>query len=137
MITPSSIALIGFIAWTLLLLVLMEAIRTQLVLRRKVPANGFSPDNTGLSPFMQRLARTHANCLEGLPVFGGLLLVAIATGRSSITDPLAYLFLACRVFQSLVHLASVSPTGFILRFTALAAQMSISEDWVFRLLIPA
>ena len=37
MITPSSIALIGFIAWTLLLLVLTEAIRTQLVLRRKVP----------------------------------------------------------------------------------------------------
>ena len=28
------------------------------------------PDNANLSPFMQRLARTHANCLEGLPIVG-------------------------------------------------------------------
>lgn len=137
MTTPSSIALIGFIAWTLLLLVLMEGIRSQLVLRRKVPANGFAPDNAGLSPFMRRLARAHANCLEGLPVFGGLLLVAIATGRGSITDPLAYAFLACRVFQSLVHLASLSPTAVTVRFTAFALQMGIGAYWVFRLLVPA
>ena len=91
MTSPSSIALTGFIAWALLLLVLMEVIRAQLVLRRKVPANGFTPDNAGLPPFMQRLARAHANCVESLPVFGGLLLVAIATDRVSVTDSLAYL----------------------------------------------
>lgn len=78
MITHSTIALTGFITWALLLLVLMEVMRTQLVLRGKVPANGFTPDNANLSPFMQRLARAHANCVESLPVFGGLLLVAIA-----------------------------------------------------------
>ena len=137
MITPSSIALIGFIAWTLLLLVLMEVIRSQLVMRRKVPANGFTPDNASLSPFMQRLARAHANCLEGFPIFGGLLLVAIATSRTSITDPLAYVFLACRVFQSLVHLASLSPTAVTVRFAAFAAQMGIGASWVFRLLVSA
>jgi uncharacterized MAPEG superfamily protein len=135
MTTSSTVALIGFIAWALLLLVLMEVIRSQLVLRGKVPANGFAPDNTGLSPFMQRLARAHANCVEGLPIFGGLLLVAIATGRSSITDPLAYVFLACRVFQSLVHLASLSPTAVTVRFTAFAAQMAIGGYWAFCLLV--
>lgn len=93
------------------------------------------PDNAGLSPFMQRLARVHANCVEGLPTFGGLLLVAIATGRSSITDPLAYMFLACRVFQSLVHLVSLSPTAVKMRFTAFAAQMAIGGYWAFRLLV--
>ena len=76
MTSPSTTALTGFITWALLLLLLMEIIRSQLVLRGKVPANGFTPDNTGLSPFMQRLARAHANCIEGLPLFGGLLLVA-------------------------------------------------------------
>jgi uncharacterized MAPEG superfamily protein len=135
MTTSSTVALIGFITWALLLLVLMEVIRSQLVLRGKVPANGFAPDNTGLSPFMQRLARAHANCVEGLPIFGGLLLVAIATGRSSITDPLAYVFLACRVFQSLVHLASLSPTAVTVRFTAFAAQMAIGVYWAFCLLV--
>lgn len=137
MITPSSVALVGFIAWALLLLVLMEVIRSQLVIRHKVPANAFTPDNASLSPFMQRLARAHANCVEGLPIFGGLLLVAIATGRNSITDPLAYVFLTCRIFQSLVHLVSVSATAVTVRFTAFAAQMGIGVYWAFRLLVSA
>ena len=68
----SLLALLGFVAWALLLLVLMEVIRSKLVLTREVAANGFDPANSSLSPFMQRLARAHANCLEGLPIFGGL-----------------------------------------------------------------
>jgi uncharacterized MAPEG superfamily protein len=134
MTSPSSIALTGFITWALLLLVVMEVIRAQLVLRGKVPANGFTPDNAALSPFMQRLARAHANCVESLPIFGGLLLVAIATDRSSITDPLAYLFLGSRVFQSVVHLASLSPTAVTIRFTAFTMQMAIGLYWAFMLL---
>ena len=137
MSSPSAIALIAFIAWTLLLLTLMEVIRTQLVLRRKVRANGFTPDNANLSPFMQRLARAHANCLENLPIFGGLLLVAIATGNTSITNPLAYLFLGARVFQSLVHLSSVSALAVTIRFTAFAVQMTIGLYWAFSLLVAA
>ena len=137
MSSPSAIALVAFIAWTLLLLTLMEAARTQLVLRRKVRANGFTPDNANLSPFMQRLARAHANCLENLPIFGGLLLVAIATGNTSVTDPLAYLFLGARVFQSLVHVSSVSALAVTIRFTAFAVQMAIGLYWAFSLLVAA
>lgn len=137
MTPPSSIALTGFIAWALLLLVLMEVIRAQLVLRRKVAANGFTPDNAGLSPFMQRLARAHANCVESLPVFGGLLLVAIATDRTSVTDSFAYLLLGSRVFQSLVHLASLSPTAVSIRFSAFAVQLAIAVYWAFMLLASA
>jgi len=137
MSSPSAIALIVFIAWTLLLLTLMEVIRTQLVLRGKVPANGFTPDNASLSPFMQRLARAHANCLENLPISGGLLQIAIATGHTSVTDPQAYLFLGARVFQSLVHLASVSALAVTIRFTAFAVQMAIGLYWAFSLLITA
>jgi uncharacterized MAPEG superfamily protein len=137
MSSPSAIALVAFIAWTLILLTLMEAVRTQLVLRRKVPANGFTPDNANLSPFMQRLARAHANCLENLPIFGGLLLVAIATSNTSVTDPLAYLFLGARVFQSLVHLSSVSALAVTIRFTAFAVQMAIGLYWAFSLLVAA
>ena len=56
-------ALTGFIAWSLFLLVIMEVIRSKLVVTKIVPANGFNPDNSNLSPFMQRLARAHANCI--------------------------------------------------------------------------
>ncbi|MGB6100719.1 MAG: MAPEG family protein [Comamonas sp.] len=137
MISPTSIALTGFVAWALALLVLMEAIRTQLVVRGKVPANGFTPDNDGLSPFMRRLARAHANCVESLPVFGGLLLVAMATQRTAVTDPLAYLLLGARVLQSLVHLASTSVPMVMLRFTAFSVQMAIGVYWAFALLASA
>ncbi|WP_257387207.1 MAPEG family protein [Tahibacter caeni] len=135
MISASSVVFVGFILWTLLLLVLMEVIRCRLVLGGKVPANGFTPDNAGLSPFMQRLARAHANCLENLPVFGGLLLFAIATDRTAITDPLAWLFLGARVFQSLVHLSSLTPTAVTIRFAAFSVQMGIGVYWAFALLV--
>ena len=134
MASASAAVLASFIAWTLLLLVLMEIIRTQLVVRGRVPANGFTPDNRALSPFMQRLARAHANCIENLPIFGGLLLLAIATGRTALTDPLAFVFLACRIGQSLVHLASTSNAAVSIRFTAFAVQMAIGLYWAFALL---
>jgi uncharacterized MAPEG superfamily protein len=127
-------ALTGFIAWALLLLVLMEAIRARLVLTRAVPANGFDPANSTLSPFMQRLARAHANCVESLPIFGGLMLVAAVTDRTAITDPLACVLLGARVVQSLIHLASLSALAVTLRFTAFTVQLVIAVTWAARLL---
>ncbi|MDA8259716.1 MAG: MAPEG family protein [Betaproteobacteria bacterium] len=83
---------------------------------------------------MQRLARAHANCLEGLPIFGGLMLVAVVAGQSALTDPLAYVLLAARILQSLIHLASTSATAVTLRFTAFAVQMGIGAWWAVLLL---
>lgn len=128
-------ALTGFIAWTLFLLVLMEAIRSRMVLTGEVPANGFQPDNGNLSPFMRRLARAHANCLEGLPIFGGLMLVAVAAGKTAVTDPLAHALLAARIVQSLIHLRSLSEAAVTLRFLAFAVQMVIAAYWAARLLL--
>jgi uncharacterized MAPEG superfamily protein len=132
--SPTAVALTGFIAWTLFLLVLMEGIRSKLVLTKALPANGFTPDNANLSPFMQRLARAHANCLEGLPIFGGLMLVALATGRSPVTDTLALVLLGARLVQSSIHLTSLSSTAVTLRFSAFAVQMGIAVVWAWQLL---
>src|SRR6185312_424514 len=106
--TTSALVLTLFLAWTLLLLVVMEVLRSYLVVTGRVRSNGFAPDNAGLSPFMQRLARAHANCIESLPVFGGLLLVALVTDRTEVTDALAPWLLGARVIQSGIHLASTS-----------------------------
>jgi uncharacterized MAPEG superfamily protein len=83
---------------------------------------------------MQRLARAHANCLEGFPVFGGLLLVAITTGRQGITDPLALWLVAARVVQSTIHLTSLSVAAVNARFTFFAAQVVIAVYWAWALL---
>jgi uncharacterized MAPEG superfamily protein len=133
--STSALALALFIAWTLCLLVLMEVLRSRLVLLGRVPSNGFTPDNANLSPFMHRLARAHANCLENLPLFGGLLLLALATGRHGVTDPLALWLVAARVVQSCIHLASLSVWAVNLRFTAFAVQTGIAAYWTWRLLM--
>jgi uncharacterized MAPEG superfamily protein len=127
-------ALTGFIAWALFLLVVMEIIRTYLVVSGRVAANSFKPDNQGLSPFMQRLARAQANCIENLPIFGGLLAVAIMTSRTDITDALALWFLGARIVQSIIHLISTSSIAVSLRFTAFAVQIAIGIYWVWKLM---
>ena len=133
--TMSGFVLTALIAWALLLLVWMEALRTWLVMRGRVTADAFTPGNDGLSPFMQRLARAHANCLEGLPIFGGLLVVAIITDRPQVTDTLAPALLAARLMQSAVHLASTSVAAINVRFAAFAVQMAIGVTWAWRLLV--
>ena len=132
--TTSALVLTLFLAWTLLLLVVMEVLRSYLVVTGRVRSNGFAPDNAGLSPFMQRLARAHANCIESLPVFGGLLLVALVTDRTEVTDALAPWLLGARVIQSGIHLASTSVIAVNARFTAFAVQMGIGVCWTGGLL---
>ncbi len=128
------LAFLGFLCWTLFLLVLMETVRSKLVLTREVPANGFNPENSNLSPFMQRLARAHANCIEGLPLFGGFMILAVIAGKSNITDSLAYVLLAARISQSIIHLASTSSFAVSARFAAFAVQMGIAVYWAVKLL---
>lgn len=132
--SKSALVLTLFISWTLLLLVLMEAVRSYRVVAGLSRSNEFRPDNANLSPFMQRLARAHANCVESLPVLGGLLVVALVTGRAEITDALAPWLLGARVIQSSIHLASVDVIAVNARFTAFAVQMAIALYWSWALL---
>ena len=121
--------LVGLCGWTLFLLILMEGLRARLVITGKIAGNAFRPDNANLSPFMQRLARAHANCVESLPVFGGLLLAAVVTGHAALTDPLAPWLMGARIAQSSAHLASLSVGAVNVRFGAFAIQVGICLYW--------
>ena len=127
--SPSVIVVLGLVAWTLLLLIAMELLRTRLILAGKVAANALQPDNANLSPFLQRLARAHANCYESLPFVIGLLLVAVMTGHAEVTNALAPWVLGARIFQSSVHVASLSVVAVNLRFLAFALQVGIAVYW--------
>jgi len=131
----SATVLIGLTAWTLFLLILMEALRSRLILMKAVAANEFKPDNSNLSPFMQRLARAHANCVESLPIFGILLIVALLTNRAGITNPLAPWLFAARLIQSCAHLTSLSIPAVWVRFIAFAIQIAIAVYWTWLLLL--
>lgn len=135
MANTSATVLTLLIAWALLLVVLMEVLRGRLVANGRIAGNQFRPDNSNLSPFMQRLARAHANCIEGLPIFGGLLVVALLTNRTGVTDALAPWLLLARFVQSVAHLSSRSNFAVNIRFIAFVAQLVIALYWVWALLV--
>jgi uncharacterized MAPEG superfamily protein len=134
MVNASAFVLTALIAWTLFLLILMEALRTRFLFAKVIAANEFKPDNSNLPPFMQRLARAHANCVESFPIFGGLLVVALITDRTGVTDWLAPTLLAARLIQSSIHIASISVPAAYLRFLAFVVQLVIAVYWAWELL---
>ncbi len=129
----SALALTGYIGWFMLLLLMLATVRVGAVLTAHRAPNSFRPDGTDMTPFVARLVRTHANCYESFPLIGGTLLLAMATGSTAITDPLALVLLACRIGQSIVHLASVSNLAVNLRFALFAAQIGIAAYWLLQL----
>ena len=130
-------ALLGYAAWTLALLAAIAVHRTALVLTGQRRANAFSPWGDEVSPFSARLCRAHANCVENLPIFAAVAVFATSTGAHALTDPLAPWFLAARIAQSTVHLASTSSRAVGLRFVFMAMQMGVLTVWVLRLLAAA
>jgi hypothetical protein len=62
------------------------------------------------------------------------MLIAVVADRTSITDPLAYLFLFARILQSVIHLISISALAVTFRFSAFAVQLVIGVYWAFGLL---
>jgi uncharacterized MAPEG superfamily protein len=133
--TTSAFALVGYIGWTLVLLITMEAMRTTLVLGGRRTGGDFKVDGSDVSPFAQRLARAHANCYESFPIIGGLLLLALVTGHTSVTDPLALWLLAARVAQSSAHLVSTHRMVVRVRFSFFAVQMIIAAWWAVQFLV--
>lgn len=79
--------------------------------------------------FLQH-AEDRGRAVEGFPIFGGLLLVAIVTGRHDITDPLAYWLVVARIAQSTVHLMSLSVLAVNVGFTFFVVQIVIAVSWV-------
>lgn len=128
--TNSALALLGFACWTVALLVLLLAHRAKLMMFDKRAPNSFSPAGTDLPPFGGRVVRAHANCVENLPVVGAVLLVAIATSHTEVTEAWALPLLGARVAQSSVHLVSTSSAAVSVRFTFFAVQLAILAWWM-------
>jgi uncharacterized MAPEG superfamily protein len=127
-------ALLGFAAWYVLLSLILGLFRVGLVFGGQKAANSFAVNGADLPGFGQRLTRARDNCYETLPVFAALALVATASGRTAVTDPLAMWVLYARLGQSLTHVASTSVPAVLLRANLFFAQVLIYGWWVIRLL---
>lgn len=127
------IALIGYISWTMLLLICLEVFRTLQVVKEKRAPNSFNTDGSDVSPFGQRLTRTIGNCVESFAWIGGTMLVALATGAAALTNPLALYLLLARLGQSLTHLVSTSEIAVQVRFVFFVIQQGIVVYWLYLL----
>jgi uncharacterized MAPEG superfamily protein len=131
--STSALALTGFAAWTLFLVLMIGLYRAGLVLTGTRAPNQFDPGGADVGEFSRRLCRAHANCYENLPIFGGLIAVALATGQQHLTDDLALWFLAARIGQSIVHLVSTSNGAVNVRFVLYLTQWLIMALMAIRL----
>ena len=132
--SPTNFTLLALAIWVLITVMSLGVYRSLLVFQGKKAANGFNATGEDLDGFGRRLTRVHANCYEFLPMAGLLLLYAIATDQTTITDGLAYVFLGARILQSLTHLISTSRPAVFVRFAFFIVQLVIAISWIIRFL---
>lgn len=130
--SPTAYALLGFAAWTIAMLVALGLLRSAISLRGKKP-NSFKPSGEDLPGLPYRLTRVHANCYENLPAAAAIMLYAMVSQQTSITDPLAFVFIGARIAQSVTHILSTSNPMVFIRFGFFIAQQSILVVWLLRL----
>jgi len=117
-------ALMGFVFWTLLLVVAIGVARVLQVLSGKTAPNAFPAGQPHGSAGYWRLNRAHMNCVENLPLFAAVVLAGHVTGLTTGTfATLSQVYIAARVAQSIIHVSSGSVMAVNLRFTCFLVQL--------------
>ena len=132
--SASLVALCGYAAWTILLVVVVAGYRALTSSRTGKALNTFAPDGSDVDALGKRLTRAHLNCVENLPIAGAVILAAAAAGRGDVTDGLAMALLWARIGQSAVHIASTALPMVMLRATLFVVQLVILVIWLAKLL---
>lgn len=116
--------LLGFVCWTLLLLLGVGLARVRQVVAGTARASDFPSGVPHGSDAYWRLNRAHLNCVENLPLFASVVLVAAAAGLQHGTfDNFAMLVLAARIGQSVAHISSGSEMAVNIRFAFFGLQI--------------
>jgi uncharacterized MAPEG superfamily protein len=118
--------LLGFAAWTLLLLMATVGVyRWGNILFVNAAIASFRHDAPDGAGWYQRGTRAHANCIENLPVFGAIVyLVSVIGLQGPVVDALCSAVLAARIVQSCVHILHVQTNAFVaVRFSFYSVQL--------------
>ena len=118
--------LLGFAAWTALLLIGTVGIyRWSRILTGAARIASFKADQIEGADWYQRGTRAHANCIENLPVFAAIV-IALQAGNvvGALVNGLSIAILAARIAQSLVHVCFVQTDAVVsVRFTFFSVQL--------------
>jgi uncharacterized MAPEG superfamily protein len=119
-------ALLGFTAWTLLLIAAVFAYRG-LRFVTGTPINHWprQAKPTDDAPLIKRLEDAHANCLENLPLFAVIVLAAAALQKLDLLQPVAVWVLYARIGQTAAHLWGVGRLQVLVRATFWSVQLGL------------
>lgn len=118
--------LLGFAAWTILLLACTIGMyRWVLIFAGRMPVNGFRAEQPEGADWYKRSMRAHANCIENLPVFGAIVFALYVSGTGGpLADVASVIVLVARVMQSLVHVCLRQTAAVVaVRFSFLLVQL--------------
>ena len=133
---PSQWALVGFVLWTLLIVLLGIGVpRVGSVLRKEARPNSFVASVPHGTERYQRTLRAHLNCVENLPVFAAVVLAAYAIGQRQVADSVAMWVLLARVAQSTTHLIGVNHMLVMIRATFFTIQSVLIVYMIGKLLL--
>jgi len=124
--SASAVVLFGLVGWSIVLTLLVVAVRLKPILSGTIV---FEQDGSDLPGLAQRVTRAHGNSLENLAIPAALILYGLATGQSAITDGLAMILLGARIGQSVVHIASAAHPAVLLRAGLFFVQVVIWASW--------
>jgi hypothetical protein len=132
--SASICALLGFTAWTILLVMLVVGYRTFKVFTFQKKADSWMRGKVAEEPaVITRLGHAHLNCVENLPLVAAVILAAQAMGQGAVTDPLACWLLGTRIAQSTVHAIAVNHWMVVVRATFYTVQIIILVWWILKL----
>lgn len=132
--SPTHFAILGLATWLIVTVLGVAGFRLYRTLASGKPANTFRADGADLPGLGERLVRVHANCVENIPLYIAVMLFAMASGQTAITDAGAGMLLYARVAQSIVHAASTSVPAVLLRFSFYALQTGLILWWLWQMI---
>jgi hypothetical protein len=116
--------LLGYVAWTMLLVLAVVSARGVEVLAGKKRMNEFPGGVQHGGDRYWRLNRAHVNAVENLVIFGTVILTGtILHVATPMFTRLPAIALGARLVQSLAHVASGSVPAVSVRFAAFAVQL--------------
>jgi len=130
------IALAGFAGWTLILSFLLLNMRAYytFVSSNKIALHSFSPDGSNTPGFGQRLTRAQLNCIEMLPAFAALVIVASLSEQLDAMNSTVMYVLYARIGQSIIHLISTNMLAVIIRASFWGVQLALLLFYSYQLL---
>lgn len=122
--TTPLFALMGFVFWTVFIVLAISGARVVEVISGRTAVNGFPSGQPHGGDAYWRLNRAHMNCVENLPLFAAVVLAGHVTGLTTGTfATLSQVYVSARVAQTLIHVSSGSAMAVNLRFTAFLVQV--------------